>query len=263
LGLLWNLFCNAETSVANLLALGLAAFFPGHIYDHAVFPISLFALLQVAALRCYIDRRFAWAGLLGGLASFTYSSGLFLCGVFAVHMLLSERDRSPREQLRNLVLAPGLVALGFVAVLVLQTIEVGVWNAYFRVQDKYAYALTSPLAALRSNFAIAYAAIPHGTGPCEQTIFVAVLCCLVLGRVLSSGSRSRTDTALSVFVLIYWLTPLMLGGKLSLYRAEATLLPGVVPLAAKLRWPLLGIVLLLAMVLSRLMAKRFFDNALI
>jgi hypothetical protein len=63
------------------------------------------------------------------------------------------------------------------------------------------------------------------------------------------------------FAVVYWLIPLILGGQLSLYRAEATLLPAV-PLARRIPWYILLPLLLAALVISRLMATLFFKGAI-
>lgn len=39
--ILWNLFLDAEFSPPALLTLLLAAFFPGHVYYHGIFPVAL------------------------------------------------------------------------------------------------------------------------------------------------------------------------------------------------------------------------------
>lgn len=53
--------------------------------------------------------------------------------------------------------------------------------------------------------------------------------------------------------------PLTLGGQLSLYRAEATLLPAVA-LTRKIPWQVLVMMLCGSLVLSRLMGKLFFKS---
>ena len=73
---LWNFFLEAEVSIAALLTLLLAAFFPGHVYYHAVFPISVCSFFLVSGLAAYTKRQFALAGLAGACAAFTYSSGV-------------------------------------------------------------------------------------------------------------------------------------------------------------------------------------------
>jgi hypothetical protein len=60
---------------------------------------------------------------------------------------------------------------------------------------------------------------------------------------------------------MYWLVPLVLGGQLSLYRAEAALLPAV-PLALKIRWSWLASLLGTSIVLAWMMARLFFRNEL-
>ena len=260
--LFWNLFLGPKPTLAGALALVFAAFFPGHFYDHAVFPISMFAFLQVLALRFYVDRQFAWAGIAGGLAAFTYSSGLFLCAVFGLHLLGAERQRSYRDQLIAIALAPGLVAVGFLCALLLQWIEVGTWNAFFLVQAKYAYQFTWPTTPLAASVSHVIQHFPT-IGPSTQSLFVAIVCLSLLWRALATRPVARVDAVMSLFLIVYWLVPLMMGGSLSIYRAESTLLPAAAPLAGRLRPAWLAALLLLALLVSRAMSKLFFKNVLV
>jgi hypothetical protein len=254
---IWNAFLEAKVSTANLLTLGLAAFFPAYFYGHAIFPISMFALLQLLSLRMYADRRYGLAGLLGAAAAFTYSSGLFLAGVYGLHVLLAERKRPYLEQLRILCLTSGAVALGFVAVIVMQRLEVGIWDAYFLVQAKYSYAFRTPFAAWQEHWTKAIDDWPKFIGPSNQTMFVALLCSCMLAFLPWRRGFTRTEGVLALFLLVYWLTPLMLGVGLSIYRAETTLLPAV-SLARRLPVVVLALAVFIAFMLARPMAKLFF-----
>jgi hypothetical protein len=256
--LLWNAFLGPKLSAAGLLTLGLAGFFPGQIYDHAVFPIALFALLELIALRLYADRRFVLAGLACAAAAFTYSSGLFLAAALGLHLLFAERKQPYLTQLRTIALVPGGVVAGFIAMLTLQRVQVGAWNAYFLTQAKYAYAFRTPFSAWYDHFlqALQYAA------PSQQTIFVMVLCVLMLAYLPWRTELAQLDGALALFLIVYWLTPLMLGGQLSIYRAEATLLPAV-SLARRIPVPLLCVLLAVAVFLSLRMSELFFKGVLV
>jgi hypothetical protein len=254
---IWNAFLGSTISIKSLLTLGVAAFFPGYIYDHAVFPLALFAVLQLLSLHMYSERRFGWAGIFGAAGAFTYSSGLFLAGVLGLHVLIAERKRPYLEQFRIACLTSGSIALGFLAVVTLQRIETGVWNAYFLVQAKYAYAFRTPWEAWREHWTKVLADWTTFIGPSDQTIFVAVLCVCMLAFVPWRRGFARTEGVLALFLLVYWLVPLMLGGQLSLYRAEATLLPAV---SLERRMPLvvLAVAMAVAFMLARPMAKLFF-----
>ncbi len=259
--LIWIAFLRAELRVTHLLALCLAAFFPGHVYDHAVFPIAQFALLQLLTLWLYSERRFALAALAAAGASFTYTSGLFMCGVIVMHAMLLDREGPWIDRVKAVAIVCTGVVLGFVAVLALQRLQTGEWNAFFLTQAKYKYDPRPPTTAWWSLLNTLYADWPQHRGPNEQTIFVAILCSLSLGYAGWRRGLQRSDAVLVSFAVVYWLIPLILGGQLSLYRAEATLLPAV-PLARRIPWYILLPLLLAALVISRLMATLFFKGAI-
>lgn len=259
---IWLVFLRAQFTASNILVLLLAAFFPGHIYDHAIFPISQFVFLVMLSLWFHSGRRFAISGLCAAAAAFSYSSGLFLCGAFVLPALVRARDKLWKTGLRNLFFPCGGVLLGFSAALALQFMQTGVWNAFFLVQRKYAYAPRTPFEAWKSNIMHWVAHWPRVGALDGQTLFVAALCLLMLGFVVKRRAASRLDGLLIAFGLLYWLIPIVLGGQLALYRAEATLLPAL-PLARRIPWPILGVLLCIAIRLSWVMGRAFFMGKIV
>jgi hypothetical protein len=258
---IWNLFLNAQMSVGNLLSLALAAFFPGHVYDHAVFPISQFAFFELLSLWFYGQQRLALSAVSAAAAAFTYSSGLFLCGVFGLHAVLLDRQKPWLVRVKNVTLPCAGVLVGFSAVLWLQWFQTGHGNAFFLTQGKYAYAPRTPFEAWWKSFTTFLSDYPRIGGPSEQTLLVAGLCLMMLGFLVWRRNPTRLDLTLAAFTVVYWLVPIILGGQLSLYRAEATLLPAI-PLARKVPWPILALLVFVAMVISRLMARQFFKGSI-
>ena len=255
--LVWIGFLGATVTPHNVLVLLLAAFFPGHVYDHAVFPIALFTFLVLLSLWLYSRRDFRLAGLCAAAAAFSYSSGLFLCGAFVLQAFVGARGRLREMPLRTLAFPCGGVLLGFSLALLLQWVQTGVWNAFFLVQSKYAYSPRLPFEAWQSSLLLLLTHWPNPDGADAQTIFVAAMCMLMFVYFIKRQSVKRLDVLLMSFTLIYWLVPITLGGKLSLYRAEATLLPGV-PLARRVPWPILAALVCIAIRLSWKMARAFF-----
>jgi hypothetical protein len=257
--LVWNLFLNAQLNLKNSLVLALAAFFPGQIYDHAIFPISLLTVLALLALYYYIERRYLVSGVFGAAAAFSYGSGLFLAGALGTHWLFSARKLRWQERAHALV-PPSGVAVGFVMALLYQFKKVHVWNAYVLVQAKYEYAFRTPFEAWHAAFAKAWTGSPRVSGPSQQTLLVAVLCTSVLVVVLRHiRELDRTEAVLTSFMLFYWLVPLMLGGQLSIYRAEATILPAIALFRRAPTWLLIpGVVC--AIYLSTVISRLFFLN---
>lgn len=259
LALLWNLFLDAELSGIALLTLLLAAFFPGHYYQHAVFPVSMCTFFNLLALQAYSRKHFLWAGFAGAISAFTYSSGIFLCLVLTLHLLIDQRHQPWRTQLKHLLQTSGVSSLGVLAFLGVLQLQTGTWRAYFLVQAKYGYDPTWPWQSITRYAESASIVGPGFIG--IQTCFVAVLAPLL---VLAACRRPRTtvDEILALFLIVYWLVPLALGGKLSIYRAESMLLPAVA-LGRKLPAAVLAPVLGVALIVSAGMSLLFFDNVLI
>ena len=257
--LLWNFFLGPRPTAAGVLTLLLAAFFPGHVYAHAVFPVSMCAFLQVLALYAHTRHRYLSTGLLGGVGAFTYGSGLFLAGVFGLDILVRDRRERPSAITRRLFLECGLIVLGFVGALFIQWLYVGVWNGYFAVQAKYGYGATLPWVTIIPHIKAAVSG--HLRADNAQTIFVlGLVVCFIWAAV--RAPKSGLDRLFCIFLLTYWLIPLTLGGNLSLYRVEAMLLPAV-PLARKLPLPVLVALVLSALIISGCMALLFFQNILV
>lgn len=253
--LLWNGFLGPKLTTRGLLCLLLAAFFPGFVYEHALFPVSLLALCQVASIKAYEQRRYVLAGLAGACGAFSYSSGVFLSAALGLPLLLSMRPESARARIAEIAAASGITALGFVAFLGLLQLQVDNWRAYFMVQQKYGFGVNGPWSTLLSHLQ-ALGAVPN-----QQTCFVAVLALLLIAAGARSP-RSLLDGVLISFVAVYWLVPLMLGGQLSLYRAEAVLLPSVI-LARKLPTPVLACIVALAAFIGIRMGGLFFRSILV
>ena len=213
--LTWRLLLH-ERSFAALL---LAALFPGCIYQQAVFPVSLFLLCAVRFLAALERGRAAPAVAAGALAAMTYPTGVLLAPVALIRRALW----------------PALaVAAGAAVVLAVAWHQTGRWNAYLLVQSKYEFAF-APLDALL----VRLKPLVNGRFRTATSFAAGAQTLLVLIMMVLSAPRWRTRPVLAVYCLIYWAFPLCLGGKLSLYRAEALLAPMVALLPYRAIPPLL------------------------
>lgn len=252
---LWTRLLEARLERGPLLALALAAVAPGVVYQHAVFPISLCVFLQIRALDALRDERWSSAGLWGAAASFSYPSGAFLALVFVAYGL---RVRRAREALPASV----LTAAGVLLVVILQRLAVGDWQAFWRVQGKYGYGNRWP----QETFAERLAPLFRSDGtlfPALQTLLVATVMLAVIVTLLASWRRlEAADALVSLHALVYWVAPLVLGGGLSLHRADALLMP-LALLGRRLPAPL-QLALLGALAFAALrVGARFFRGVLI
>lgn len=236
--LLWVVwrFLLRESSVA---ALFLAALFPGSIYQQAVFPVSLFLLCAAAFLALCERQRFAGAAGAGALAAMAYPTGFLLAPIGLLR--------------RNLWPAVG-VALGFLAVLAVMRVQTGHWNAYFLTQQKYGFSF-APLDALFSRLK----PLVNARYRNAASLAAGAQTLLVLAMMALSVLQWRARPIIAAYCLGYWAFPLCVGGHLSLYRAEALLVPVVVLLPERARLPLLAAALPVAFAMS----VAFFRGALV
>lgn len=240
----------------------LAALFPGAIYAQALFPISTVVLLVLIFLAAVRDGRPGLAAAAGAGAAFTYPTGCLLAPVYGVWLLAS--GGQARGDWRRLLPLLGPV-LGLGAVLAVMGVQTGTWDAFFRNQVQgFGYGLSDPLSSLWRRL------VPLLVWRRAGTVDVVTACqtALVLVLVGTAGAeaiRARTDptTALmGLTVAAYWLFPLLIGGSLSLYRVEATLLPAVW-LLRPAPASVLGLLLAGAGALAIPMASAFFQGTLV
>lgn len=247
---LWTRFLGGRPSHAAFLALAIASLAPGAVYQHAVFPIALLLFFQIRALDAFARERFFAAGLWGAAAAFTYPSGVLLAAVFAAHGLFTKRTA------RAILLPASSTALGFGLVLLLHQLAVGDWQAFFEVQRKYGFSLRWPQDTLADRLA----PLLEGGSlfPALQTLLVAALMLgLLLALALCWRRLAAADALITLHALVYWLFPLVLGGGLSLHRAEALLMPAAVltrRLPAPVQW---GLLVALALTALRIGARYF------
>jgi hypothetical protein len=245
-------------SARSLLALALAAVFPGQIYYFAVFPISLVAFLSLAFLLLLARRRYVLAGLAGGAAAWAYPIGFVLPAVAVLYTAIADRGRSFADWLERVLPSAGIAALGTVALLFAYQAWTRAWDAYFLVQAKYGNGFHDPAAiflasltgAPPARYAIQDPNQGYGYLPAKaQTVLVAalVLTLAVAALTVWRASLTRTDWAVLCYTVIVWLFPLTQSIAVSRYRSEALLIPCValvrrlpvvvqIPLVAAAAW---------------------------
>jgi hypothetical protein len=199
-----------------------AAFFPGNVYLAAPFPVSLCLLGLLGAVALGLRARLWTAALAAAAAAAAYATGILLAPAAVVVRLVLKRSRP--------ALAWGLGSIaGYVAVMLLLRHATGRWDSFFLVQRGYGYHLQLPFDSFGAH--LKPLVNPHYWEPklvfgALQTLSVTLL----VGALLWHWRRWRFDPSklsFGVMVLVFWLTPFVLGGRVSLYRAEAMLLPSV------------------------------------
>lgn len=263
----WNWFFAANPTRFNLLSFTLAAFFPGNVYYTAAFPVSMFLFFTILCIHEFLQQRYAFCGIAGGIAASTYSTGFLLAPVVAASVLCCRRDAPLAKRIRWIVYSAGLICVGFASTLLVFHYSVGHWNAFFLEQKRYGHGIHNPFTTFLAQlqpFTRGWISPPQGLSPVSgfQSLFVLslILICLIY------FSRTRLRSELDCFAVLYlgtfWLAPLIIGGTLSFYRAESLLLPAAV-LARRVPTIALAILVGIAVVLTVGMGALFFRNWLV
>jgi len=236
-------------------ALGIAAFFPGNVYMAAVFPISLFLVSALTCLTCSLSGKFVLAALAGAFAATCYPTGLLLAPVVFLWALIHRRWRA--------LSVPAGVVIGYAAVLWQLHRQAGTWDAFFRVQGKYEHTgnMLDTLGARLKPLVNARYRNAKGLVTALQTLLSTALVGILGYKGGRSLSSERTSLLL-LYVVTFWMAPLIVGGNVSLYRSEALLLPAVILLPTLPRW-LQFVLLVAAVLLSVPMAALFFRGILV
>src|SRR6218665_449545 len=245
---------------ALLLMLG---FFPGFIYHHAVFPVSMVNFFAFLFLRSVEGRpRPIAAGFSGIAAGLSYATGFLMTAAAGAWKLAEAwQSRSRREKWKTMLL--GIYpAVGMGLVFVWHQLALGRWNAFFLVQRKFGHSLHFPLATLADQLRLM--SKTHGyeervIGLQSFTVMIwVVLMAWFYRRAWKKNLTSPLELGLFCMMVFYWLFPLLMGGGVSLYRAEALLMPSV--LLARyfpgwLRWAFLSGFVWLAFFMTELFIK--------
>ena len=255
---LWNGFLRSR-GLRGWLVLGMAAVFPGAVYQHAIFPTSLALLCLVLAGAFIARERWALAGLFGAGVALSYVTGVLVSGPNALAAWLRTRA------LRPAVIAGGLAACGLLLVLVLHQILLGHWDAFYWVHKKgfpeMAHPVTAFLGIVRPTFDAA--SDPRARTVGAQALTVAGL--VLLGLVSAVVTRRRPGPVrgwAAMTALVFWVLPLVVGRGVSLYRSDALVLPVLLLLIDLPVW-VLAPVLLWLVVLAEEMGRLFFTGYLV
>jgi hypothetical protein len=262
LGALWFLFLRDQPRAQVILAVGIAAVFPGFIYQDAVFPISMATLAIIGSLALLSRGRFLLGGLVGAVATLSYSTGVFLAisGAAAILVLPSLRDWGARAQAAVLYCSP--IAAAWLLMLPVFELSTGHWDAWFLTQGQYHHKFSFFLTQLWHRTYELTAETVNPRVMLVQTVVVFVM--LVMGLAVLIRRRDRDDRAivLGAFAVVFWIAPLSVDRPLGLYRSEALLVPIAGLLVRLPAWMQLPLLILLVPIGVE-MSKLFFDSTLV
>jgi hypothetical protein len=260
--LMWAELLPAAPRGRRLLSLFVAGFFPGWVYWHSIFPLSMAIFFTLASLALGARGLYLAAGILGALAAFTYPIGVVV--VVPLALLVARDERlSGGGRARAFLAGPGLAGLGLAAVFAVMQATVGMWDAYQRFQQQQSgLGLHDPLPVLADKLRLALA---RPSSPefliGLSALLSAALLVLAAVLVLRQPSRPIDDALLvtggSLFLLLH-----AAGPDLSIYRPAGALVC-LVPILARLGVRPLGVLLLSLVALGYGMSVLFFRNVLV
>jgi hypothetical protein len=259
--LMWTKFLRAERTVKSFLCLLFAAVFPGAIYYHAVFPISMVVFFSLLSLHFALKEKWRLCGVAGAAATLTYPPGAFLGIVFVAWVLYSLKDVTWSGKIRRILIVGTIMSAGLGLVFVVQRLFVGAWGTFVLAQAAYKEKPRLPIMPLvdNTNLFLHTDWGQRGTAITEASaLFVAIIVVLLTAFAARATRRSPGDACLLIFLLVFWLAFLTLG-KESMVRKEALLLPAV-PLAQHLPDWVLGTLTVVALLFTPLLAMMFYSS---
>lgn len=239
--LVWRGFLGSVANARNLALLLFAAAFPGFVYRHAVFPISAALFFATATLLCLERRRIALGAGAAFLLQLAHSAVAPLAVVWAIGAFVSGAGESRRTRVLRALALGGASVAGYAAVQLVMRVTTGHWDAYFRVAGKYGLGLHNPFATAWWWLHISFSGLAR-THPAVavQLVLVVVIVALLLRETILAWRSADPDRArlltLALFVLAIWPLPFLLGNGVSIYRADALLMPAVLGFGRLPRW---------------------------
>ena len=260
LWLLWTRFLPMGGGAKNALCLLLAAAFPGAIYYHALYPISIAAFFVLLAVHMAIQRRWVLCGLAGAAATFAYPQSAFLGPILALWILCNFRDAAWWKRLGWIAIIGSIMSAAVVLVFAVQKYFVGSWVAFFVMQSGYKDGgLHSPLSTLASSAQELLQSRSHMALGAE-VLFVSAMMAAIVYYFSRQKRHSPAEWCLAGFLLMFWLAPLVLG-HYSLAR-RFSLLVCAMPLAQALpeRW--LRVAVAGSLVVTMLLGTAYFTGSM-
>jgi hypothetical protein len=224
-----------------------AAFLPGAVYLHAVFPLSMFGFFALLALWLIGRERWVAAGAAAAVAAASYHLGVLLVPLLAAYAL----------HRRGALRAAAVAAVGPAVVVAAMWAQTGAPNAFLLVQERYDHALRLPTEQLTLSLrTVSVNGFQLHAVPDMQVLLVsALLLACVIQLVARRAAAAPLDWLLLATALALWLVSL--GQEdVALYRTAATLV-ALVPLVARLPAPLLALACAGAVALSVPLAELF------
>ena len=268
--MVWNYLLGGAQTPKNVACLALAAVFPGHIYFHAIFPLSMCTSAICLSAYWLVRNRFALAGIAGAIAAFSYPTGILWAGAVGIWYLLA-KDMPFCKRIWQASVVIALVCLGYGGVALYDWWAIGKWDAYWAVAATYDLELQNPGEYLINQLASSW---PPHLPVRIQLAYVSVLIGLIVVKTSWRSVRkwlrwnppresvSRLDLLLGLHAVIAFSAPLFIGQISHSWRGLGVLLPSVV-LVRHLPTSVITAIVVIALMLSPSMALAFFSGQIV
>ena len=242
-----------------------AAFWPGFVYDHAIFPVSMATLLLAVAARLTAGGRWTAGGLAGAGASLSYTSGYTIGPVMGAWAVLGGTGVGVAVRRAVAMVGPALLPVAaFAGVLVWQRAVIGRWTALFEVHGQFHHAGLHPLAELGHLLWLGtWADRPLGRAMWQVPAVTAVWAAAVVPVAVGWRRRSAVDQLLAVAATAYWWGALSVGTAQNPWRAMAVTAAFLPPLCRRWPGPALWAVVAIFVGLGWVMCGCFLDESAI
>ena len=260
--LIWNAFLRMAPPTRAWLALIFVACCPGGIFMRAAFPMSMELFLMVLWLWTMRERRWVWAGIIGGAATFTYTTAFLLVPLGVAWVLVADR-RTGIPRLIQAALVGGLTALGTLAAIIFEAIDVGYLSAFFKAQAHFQHGFHDPFSNLGGWWGRAF----QQTGvvlvgeDMDVLLAVCIVAVLAVGLLIMArrGLATRWDAFLFLFVVVMWFFP---GTQLNVayYREDALLVPATALLMVRMGTGVSGLIAAGSVAVFPILAYAFFTG---
>ena len=218
----------------NTVCFLMSSVFPGGIYYHAVFPISMLMFFALLSLVLLVRGHCLWASLAAACGAFVYPTGFLLSGMVSVGVFGTRNAPWPRR-LAEAMLYGTISLAGLFAVLLIHQFLIGHWDAFFLVQAKYGQGVHNPLRTIWATWGNFQSLLGNQEKfvAAAQSLLTGVVVLGLFGMLLMRIRQAAcVEWLAATQVGLFWLFPLIMGQGISLTRAEANLLPLVVLAAA-------------------------------
>ncbi|MCW2786883.1 MAG: hypothetical protein JWP74_3400 [Marmoricola sp.] len=275
---LWWLL-EGRWTVATGLTMAIGAVFPGGIYFHAAFPMSMAALALLVVLVGF--KRSSWVLVsAGGFAAvLAHPSGQVVLPVLVLSILFAWRaDRWPVRILKG-ASAAAVAASSIALTHWMQWRGTGRWNAYTIQNRTYFHTgdlrnpITAYFKALHYNFLdyyhphlnhtwlVDHSIRAHQPELLVNTVFLAVVTLAVGWRLLRDRVLPPEEWAALLMTCGIFVLP-FLGGVQSWYRGHALMFVALILVKSVPRWLQVPLLMLLT-VQYVFLASMFFSNVLV